>query len=285
MTRASSKRLGRMLVRAGVITDEQLAEAVASADGRSLPHVLAELGFASDTASRRRSPSRWASPSSTSLPTRSTATRRILLVPISCARYVVLPIELQDDELVVAMADPANIFAIDDLRIVTGNEIRPVVAAESDLVPAIESSRRADRTSRTWSATSPAVADRRGRREERATARSRRSPAHEPDHHRGDPAGRRRHLHRAAGARAAGPVPHRRRVPGGHRACPQEAAPAADQPPQDHVRHGHRREARPAGRPLRRRARRQGGRLPRRRAAAWSTARWRSCACCAATRS
>ena len=36
-----------------------------------------------------------------------------------------LPIKVQDDELVVAMADPANIFAIDDLRIVTGNEIRP----------------------------------------------------------------------------------------------------------------------------------------------------------------
>ena len=36
------------------------------------------------------------------------------------------------------MADPANIFAIDDLRIVTGKEIRPVVAAESDLVAAID---------------------------------------------------------------------------------------------------------------------------------------------------
>jgi type IV pilus assembly protein PilB len=53
-------------------------------------------------------------------------------------RYVVLPIKVQDDELVVAMADPANIFAIDDVRIVTGKEIRPVVAAESDLVAAID---------------------------------------------------------------------------------------------------------------------------------------------------
>jgi type IV pilus assembly protein PilB len=49
-----------------------------------------------------------------------------------------LPIKIQDDELIVAMADPANIFAIDDLRIVTGYEIRPVVATESDLSAAID---------------------------------------------------------------------------------------------------------------------------------------------------
>jgi len=53
-------------------------------------------------------------------------------------RYTVLPIKIQDGELIVAMADPANIFAIDDLRIVTGQDIRPVVAAESELLAAIE---------------------------------------------------------------------------------------------------------------------------------------------------
>ncbi len=53
-------------------------------------------------------------------------------------KYTILPIKIQDDDLVVAMADPANIFAIDDLRIVTGKEIRPVVAVESDLVSAID---------------------------------------------------------------------------------------------------------------------------------------------------
>jgi type IV pilus assembly protein PilB len=53
-------------------------------------------------------------------------------------RYNVLPIAIQDQELVVAMSDPANIFAIDDLRIVTGYEIKPVVSTESDLASAIE---------------------------------------------------------------------------------------------------------------------------------------------------
>jgi type IV pilus assembly protein PilB len=62
----------------------------------------------------------------------------ILLSSDLMKKYIVLPVKVQDDELVVAMADPANIFAIDDLRIVTGKEIRPVVAVESDLMQAID---------------------------------------------------------------------------------------------------------------------------------------------------
>jgi len=48
-------------------------------------------------------------------------------------RYQVIPIAIEDNKLVVAMSDPANIFSIDDLRIVTGYDIRPVVATEADL--------------------------------------------------------------------------------------------------------------------------------------------------------
>ena len=60
-------------------------------------------------------------------------------IPIDAARrYHALPIRIDGDELVVAMSDPANILAIDDLRIVTGYSVRPVVATESDLANAIE---------------------------------------------------------------------------------------------------------------------------------------------------
>jgi len=45
---ANSMRLGRLLVGSGLINDAQLAEAVAAADGRPLPHVLDELGFADE---------------------------------------------------------------------------------------------------------------------------------------------------------------------------------------------------------------------------------------------
>ncbi|HAW60195.1 MAG TPA: type II secretion system protein GspE [Actinobacteria bacterium] len=52
-------------------------------------------------------------------------------------RYTVLPLGFEGNKLVVAMADPANIFAIDDLRIVTGYDIKPVVATESDLLAVV----------------------------------------------------------------------------------------------------------------------------------------------------
>ena len=45
---------------------------------------------------------------------------------------------MDDDEMTVAMSDPANIFAIDDLRIITGRQIKPVVATESDVIVAIK---------------------------------------------------------------------------------------------------------------------------------------------------
>lgn len=138
MTAASGKRLGKIVVQSGIITSEQLDEALAQADGRSLTTVLNELGYASDVQVAQAVAN----------------TMGLVYVDLGnydidpnaatnfsselAKRYTVLPIKVQDDELVVAMADPANIFAIDDLRIVTGFEIRPVVAAESDLLTAIE---------------------------------------------------------------------------------------------------------------------------------------------------
>jgi len=140
MMMASSVRLGRLLVRAGVITDEQLAEATGQAEGRALPHVLAEMGFASEArvaqAIAESMGLAFVDISSYDLDPAAA----ILLSSDLMKKYIVLPVKVQDSELVVAMADPANIFAIDDLRIVTGKEIRPVVAVESDLKQAIERS-------------------------------------------------------------------------------------------------------------------------------------------------
>ena len=45
---------------------------------------------------------------------------------------------LQGNALVVAMKDPRNVFALDDLRLITGREIIPAVMAEKDIVRLIE---------------------------------------------------------------------------------------------------------------------------------------------------
>jgi type IV pilus assembly protein PilB len=138
MMHSNSMRLGRLLVGAGVINDEQLAEASAIADNRPLPHVLDELGFASETLVAQTVAESMGLPFVDIGSYDIDPTSAILLKSDLMRRYVVLPIGSEDGELIVAMADPANIFAIDDVRIVTGMEIRPVVAAESDLVAAID---------------------------------------------------------------------------------------------------------------------------------------------------
>ncbi len=61
------------------------------------------------------------------------------LLPESTARrYMVFPHHLEDGALVVLMKDPRNIFAIDDLRLITGKEIRPAVATEDKILKLIE---------------------------------------------------------------------------------------------------------------------------------------------------
>src|SRR3989338_6724761 len=58
---------------------------------------------------------------------RERMSRKYHLVPISCI----------GDNLTVAMADPLNIFALDDLRLFTGHKIEPVIALEKDILLAI----------------------------------------------------------------------------------------------------------------------------------------------------
>jgi len=54
-----------------------------------------------------------------------------------CNRYNLLPINIENGRLIVAMSDPTNIFAIDDLHVMTGYDVVPVVVAESELKSAI----------------------------------------------------------------------------------------------------------------------------------------------------
>ncbi len=138
MSAASGKRLGRVLVNAGLITEDQLGLALAEPSGRSLSAVLVDQGIADETMIARSIAENMglAFVDIGAIDIDPTATT-LLQVELA-RRHICLPIKIQDDELVVAMSDPANIFAIDDLRIVTGYDIRPVVAPESDLLQAID---------------------------------------------------------------------------------------------------------------------------------------------------
>ncbi|ADY26463.1 type II secretion system protein E [Deinococcus proteolyticus MRP] len=62
-----------------------------------------------------------------------------MLVPEATARrYSVVPVRLEGEALVVAMKDPRNVFALDDLRLITGREIVPAVMVEKEITRLIE---------------------------------------------------------------------------------------------------------------------------------------------------
>jgi type IV pilus assembly protein PilB len=138
MAAASGKRLGKILVQAGIATQEQIDEVTADAPGLSLAAALISEGITTDTKIAQAVADQMGLPFVDLGMYEIDPNAATLLASDLAKRYNVLPIAIQDEELVVAMSDPANIFAIDDLRIVTGYEIRPVVAAESDLTHAIE---------------------------------------------------------------------------------------------------------------------------------------------------
>jgi type IV pilus assembly protein PilB len=135
-------RLGQLLVRAGVITESQLNDAleVHRAAGNPIGRVLVDLGYASqgdilsvmakqigieyiDFSERRPHAD------AVTLVSRETA-----------ERYTLMPVEVRDGVLIVAMADPQNVLALDDLRILTGHEIKPAISTKDDIVAAIEES-------------------------------------------------------------------------------------------------------------------------------------------------
>lgn len=69
----------------------------------------------------------------------------IALVPAGmCRRYEVLPIAIENGKLVLAMVDPNDLFALDDVSAVTGMHIEPRVVARPDMLNAIDTHLRAD---------------------------------------------------------------------------------------------------------------------------------------------
>ncbi|HEX9695614.1 MAG TPA: ATPase, T2SS/T4P/T4SS family [Actinomycetota bacterium] len=59
-------------------------------------------------------------------------------------RYGALPIAYEDGKLVVAMSDPSNVFALDDIRTITGMEVKPVIATRTDILAATSRFSRMD---------------------------------------------------------------------------------------------------------------------------------------------
>jgi type IV pilus assembly protein PilB len=135
-----SIRLGELLTKANLITQDQLKEALkAQKDGGSkLGETLIKLGFVAEEDITECLSQQFGVPSINLAHFEIDATV-IKLIPSDVARkYNILPVNKTGATLTIAMADPTNVFAMDDIKFMTGYNVEPVVASELGIRAAID---------------------------------------------------------------------------------------------------------------------------------------------------
>src|SRR5829696_3093126 len=134
-----SAKLGEILVRENLVTPQQLREALdyQRASGGRLGANLVKLGIISDDVITAVLSRQYGVPS-INLELFQIEDETIGLISQEVAlKYTVLPISKVGATLTMAMADPTNVFAMDDIKFMTGLNVEPVIASEASIQTAI----------------------------------------------------------------------------------------------------------------------------------------------------
>ena len=135
-----SQRLGDLLVKEKVINSEQLEQATKLQKETQcrLASALVKLGFLSDEDVTNFLSRQYGVPA-INLSYFEIDQAVVKLIPFETAkRYQILPLSRVGASLTIAMVDPTNVFAMDDIKFMTGFNIEPVVASESSIVEGID---------------------------------------------------------------------------------------------------------------------------------------------------
>jgi type IV pilus assembly protein PilB len=135
-----SVRLGELLTKASLITQDQLKEAlrVQKETGGKLGETLIKLKFVSEEDITECLSQQFGVPS-INLQHFEIDSGVIKLIPGDVARkYNILPVNKTGATITIAMADPTNVFAMDDIKFMTGYNVEPVVASELGIKSAID---------------------------------------------------------------------------------------------------------------------------------------------------
>jgi type IV pilus assembly protein PilB len=137
---SNTNRLGELLVREKLISLAQLRQAQEEQQrsGQNLGYTLARLGYISDAEITNFLSQQYRVPTVNLDEYEIDADIVKLVSKDQCERHRVIPISRAGTSLVVAMADPTNLNAIDDLKFLTSYNIDPVIASETQIVNAIE---------------------------------------------------------------------------------------------------------------------------------------------------
>ncbi|OGS24759.1 MAG: type IV-A pilus assembly ATPase PilB [Elusimicrobia bacterium RIFOXYB2_FULL_48_7] len=135
------KKLGEMFVNLGILTQEQLKEAleIQRQSGGKLGNILMQLGYITEEVLLTFL-GKQAGMQFISLQEFGEIPEEVLkAVPESVIRHqTLIPIEKKGKTLTIAMSDPFNIFAIDDLKVMTGFDINVVISSEKEIKDTIE---------------------------------------------------------------------------------------------------------------------------------------------------
>ena len=135
-----SGKLGEILLKEKLISPDQLKTALdhQKQNGGRLGNSLVQLGYLSDEEITSVLSRQYGVPS-INLAYFEVDPGVIKLIPVETARkYQILPLSRVGSSLTVAMVDPTNVFALDDIKFMTGFNIEPVVASESSISEAIK---------------------------------------------------------------------------------------------------------------------------------------------------
>ena len=135
-----SSKLGDILISSGKINDAQLDEALKlqKKTGQKLGEILVEFGWVQEkviieTLENQMGFEKY------DIQNNVVGPEVPKLISENLARrYNAVPVKVKGDKLTVAMYDPLNIYAIDDIEIATGMKVEPVLASKKDIVSAID---------------------------------------------------------------------------------------------------------------------------------------------------
>src|SRR5678810_857 len=133
-------RIGELLLKEKRISPEQLQEALnyQRQNGGKLGANLVKLGYVKDEEITALLSKQYGVPS-IALGQFEIDPAVIKLVPEETAqRYQVIPLSRSGATLTIAMTDPTNVFAMDDIKFMTGYNVEPVVASETAVTEAIK---------------------------------------------------------------------------------------------------------------------------------------------------
>src|SRR5678816_496630 len=133
-------RIGELLLKEKLITPEQLQQALTQqkANGGKLGFNLVKMGFVKDEQITALLSKQYGVPAINLTQFKIAPTFVKLVPPETPRKYQIIPLSRSASSLTMAMTDPTNVFAMDDIKFMTGYTVKPVVASETAVVDAIQ---------------------------------------------------------------------------------------------------------------------------------------------------